>query len=68
MQNKKNLLHKKRESYKTSKNILISFHYAFNGINYVFNYYYSSYLMLLYIFYTSISFFFCSETRRAKAF
>tara|TARA_Y100001968_G_scaffold4609_1_gene4096 strand:- start:67 stop:477 length:411 start_codon:yes stop_codon:yes gene_type:complete len=36
MRNRIKLFDKKRESYKTSKNVLISFKYAFNGINYVF--------------------------------
>ena len=36
MQNKINFLEGKRESYKTSKNVFISFKYAFNGIYYVF--------------------------------
>ncbi len=37
MKNKINLLESRGESYKTSKNVLISFKYAFNGIYYVFN-------------------------------
>ena len=36
MRNRIKLFDKRRESYKTSKNVLISFKYAFNGINYVF--------------------------------
>ena len=38
MQNKINFIKNKRESYKTSKNLLKSFKYAFNGIYYVFKY------------------------------
>ena len=36
MRNRIKLFDKRIESYKTSKNVLISFKYAFNGINYVF--------------------------------
>ena len=36
MQNKTKLFESRKKSYKTSKNILISFKYAFNGIFYVF--------------------------------
>ena len=36
MRNKIKLFDIKRESYKSSKNVLMSFKYAFNGINYVF--------------------------------
>ena len=36
MQNKMKLIESRRQSYKTSKNLLISFQYAFNGIYYVF--------------------------------
>ena len=36
MQKKINLLDSRIESYKTSKNVFISFKYAFNGIYYVF--------------------------------
>jgi len=36
MQKKNNLLESRIESYKTSKNVFISFKYAFNGIYYVF--------------------------------
>jgi len=36
MQNKNKILESKRESYNNSKNVLISFKYAFNGIYYVF--------------------------------
>ena len=35
MQNKINSLENRKESYKTSKNVLISFKYAFSGIYYV---------------------------------
>ena len=35
MQKKINSLEKRKESYKTSKNVLISFKYAFSGIYYV---------------------------------
>ena len=35
MQKKINSLEKRKESYKTSKNVLKSFKYAFSGINYV---------------------------------
>ena len=38
MQNKTKFLKDKRKSFKTSKNVLISFKYAFNGINYTFRY------------------------------
>ena len=36
MQNKNKILESKRESYKNSKNVLISFKYALKGIYYVF--------------------------------
>ena len=36
MQNKINSLEKRKESYKTSKNVLVSFRYALSGIRYVF--------------------------------
>ena len=36
MQKKINSLENRKESYKTSKNVLISFKYAFSGISYVF--------------------------------
>ena len=36
MQKKNNLLESRIESYKTSKNVFISFKYALNGISYVF--------------------------------
>jgi len=36
MKKKINPLENRKESYKTSRNVLISFKYAFNGINYVF--------------------------------
>jgi diacylglycerol kinase (ATP) len=36
MERKKNFLGNRKESYKTSKNVFISFKYAFNGIYYVF--------------------------------
>ena len=36
MKSKAKLLKRRRESYKTSKNVLISFRYAFNGIKYTF--------------------------------
>ena len=36
MQKKINSLYKRKESYKTSSNVFISFKYAFNGISYVF--------------------------------
>ena len=35
MQKKINSLENRKESYKTSKNLLVSFEYAFRGINYV---------------------------------
>ena len=35
MQRKKNSLENRKESFKTSQNVLISFKYAFNGIYYV---------------------------------
>ncbi len=38
MESKVKLLKKRRKSYKTSKNVLISFKYAFNGIKYTFKY------------------------------
>jgi len=37
MQKKINTLKNRKESYKTSKNLLFSFKYAFSGIYYVFN-------------------------------
>ncbi len=36
MNSKENLLQNKRKSYRTSKNVFISFKYAFSGINYTF--------------------------------
>ena len=36
MKSKAKLLKNRRKSYKTSKNVLISFRYAFNGIKYTF--------------------------------
>ena len=36
MKSKAKLLESRRNSYKTSKNVLISFRYALNGINYTF--------------------------------
>ena len=36
MQNKIDLRENRKESYRTSKNLFISFRYAFSGINYVF--------------------------------
>ena len=36
MQSKEKLLKSRRESYRTSKNVLISFSYAFGGIKYTF--------------------------------
>ena len=38
MESKVKLLKNRRKSYKTSKNVLISFRYAFNGIKYTFKY------------------------------
>ena len=38
MSNKENFFKNKRKSFKTSKNLLISFKYAFIGINYTFQY------------------------------
>ena len=37
MKSKAKLFKSKRRSYRTSKNVLISFRYAFNGIKYTFN-------------------------------
>ena len=36
MKSKAKLLKSRRSSYRTSKNVLISFRYAFNGIKYTF--------------------------------
>ena len=51
MSNKENFFKNKRKSFKTSKNLLISFKYAFIGINYTFQYSRNFKIQLLFAFF-----------------
>ena len=54
MKNQSNLFKNKRKSFKISKNVFISFRYAFSGINYAFKYSRNFKIQVLFAFFSLI--------------